>query len=348
MNDELEQANKERRNSITAKQLAQILGISEAAVSMALNGKPGVSKERRAEIIEAAKEYGYDFSRINDHYKGGNILFYLFSKYRTIIDNTEFFNAVIKSVERACKNEQVYLTIEYVSDINFLVKLLKEASKKMMTGVLLLGTEMSEAELSEIQSISVPIIVMDCVYDTLPFNYVCINNRQGAYIATQFLLKQYHTQPGYLKSDFNIVNFRERADGFYNAIRSVGLSPSRSIIHRLSPSIEGAYSDMKQILENGEKPVRCYFADNDLIAIGAMRALKEFGYRIPRDVAIIGFDNIAMSAKSEISLSSIDVPKDWIGPIAVSRLLIVMKNTQSYTANTLINGVLICRRTTDL
>ena len=61
---------------------------------------------------------------------------------------------------------------------------------------------------------------------------------------------------------------------------------------RLSPSQEGAYEDMKALLVSGEKPAPCYFADNDLIAIGAMKAMKDAGYHIPEDVSIVGFDDL--------------------------------------------------------
>ena len=67
-----------------------------------------------------------------------------------------------------------------------------------------------------------------------------------------------------------ITGFEERSDGFYKAIRRNGMSTSRSIVHHLSPTVEGAYSDMKTLIENGDQLARCYFADNDLIATGTI------------------------------------------------------------------------------
>ena len=65
------------------------------------------------------------------------------------------------------------------------------------------------------------------------------------------------------------------------------MSTSRSVVHHLSPSVDGAYCDMKAVIKSGDELVRCYFADNDLIAAGAMRALSEAGYRIPEDISVI-------------------------------------------------------------
>ena len=87
---------------------------------------------------------------------------------------------------------------------------------------------------------------------------------------------------------------------------------------------------MKEILNAGEKLAPCYFADNDLIAVGAMKALKEYGYRIPEDIAIVGFDNIPMSTIIEPALTTIHVPKQYMGKIAVQRLITLLteKGTQ--------------------
>ena len=87
------------------------------------------------------------------------------------------------------------------------------------------------------------------------------------------------------------------------------MSTSKSLVLRLPPSQEGAYEDMKRLFQSGEKPVDCYVADNDLIAFGAMMALKEAGYRIPKDVAIIGFDDVPACEYVNPPLSTVMVPK---------------------------------------
>lgn len=333
--------------AITAKELAKKLGISEAAVSMALNGKSGVSKKRRDEIISAAKNYGYDFTRISEHFTGGEVRFMIFTKNNAVVDNTQFFNALIKNVESACKKRNVRLSTLYFYDIKSLVAAVNSVASTIQTGILLLATEMSETELASISHIDVPIVIMDALFDSLPFHYVCINNRQGAFLATDFLLRKFHVQPGYLQSSYGIINFQERANGFFNAIRNVGLSTSQCIVHRLSPSLEGAYADMKSIIANGDKLARCYFADNDLIALGAIKALQECGYKIPRDVAVIGFDNIPLCSKSAPSLSSVDVKKYELGESAIELLVSLMRKKPDCSFSLMLNTSLIMRSSTD-
>ena len=83
---------------------------------------------------------------------------------------------------------------------------------------------------------------------------------------------------------------------------------------------------MQTLLSEGITPERCYFADNDLIAIGAIRALKEAGWRIPEDVSIIGFDDIPLCDYISPPLTTIHVPKQAMGETAVRRLLTMIED----------------------
>ena len=95
-------------------------------------------------------------------------------------------------------------------------------------------------------------------------------------------------------------------------------------MHHLAPMIEGAYQDMRAIIQRGEKLATCYFADNDLIAAGAMKAFREAGYKIPEDIAIIGFDNTSLCELLDPPLTTVNVPKQAMGKFAVTRLLSLM------------------------
>lgn len=328
--------------SINAKEIAKLMGTSEATVSMALNGKPGVSEKKRAEIIRCAKENGYDFSRLKNTYtESVHLLIYL--KHGAIIGDTPFFNSLFKGAEQACKLNQLNLYIKYISSLAELLAALRHISSQLKSGVILLGTEMTPEELTAVRETNVPVVVLDNTCFHMPFNSVSIHNTQGAYFATKHLLEQFKVQPGYLRSGYAIANFNERADGFYRAVRSVGMSASQSIVHYLAPSLEGSYSDMAEILRRGEATARCYFADNDLIAAGAMKAFTEAGYKVSKDVAFVGFDNIPMCTMLSPALSSIDVPKHFLSSYAVERLISIMKDPHQPPTLTLLDTELICR-----
>lgn len=330
--------------SITAKELAQKLGLSAAAVSMALNNKPGVSESTRDRVLKAAKEYGFDFSRqrLTEESKKGTIAFLMYRRHGAVVGDTLFFSSLSEGVANACRTTGYRMNMQYLHKENCRAELrnLLGADTK---GVILLGTELRAEDFAPFATFPLPMVVLDTYFEGITKDCVLINNIQGAFTATNYLISKRKQQPGYLRSSYSIGNFEERADGFYKAIRRNGLSPSASVVHRLAPSVEGAYADMKALIEQGEKLASCYFADNDLIAAGAMRALKEAGYRVPEDIGIIGFDNTSMCEITEPPLTTIHVPKQAMGQLAVERLTSIMDGKPSANIKIEISTTLVKR-----
>lgn len=309
--------------SITAKQLAAMLGLSESAVSLALNNKPGVSRATRERVFEAAKENGFEFFRksFTTDQKKGVICFTIYKKSGAVVDDTPFFSALTDGVSICCLKEGYDCVIRYLYEDDDLENQIYAIEKSHFSGIIVLATEMVEERLKVFDLLTSPIVFLDSYFEKPQYNFILINNIQGAFMATSHLIKRRRTQPGYLRSSFWISNFEQRADGFYKAIRAAGMSTSQSHVIRLTPSQSGAYHDMKTLLNSGEKLADCYFADNDLIAIGAMQALKEAGYRIPEDVAIVGFDDMPSCEYVNPPLSTINVPKVCLGETATLRLI---------------------------
>lgn len=334
--------------SVTAKEIAKKLNISETAVSMALNNRPGVSTQTRKRIIQQAEMMGYDFSKLsrkaNNH---GDIYYIIYRAHNAILNYTPIFNELIEGIEQECRNNDYRLkTLQIYEHIDDLEKCLEDLRYKGCIGIILFGTEMSESVAKQFYSLNIPIVLIDTYFDRVECSSISINNRQGAYFATNLLIETTHEQPGYLKSSYEIKNFNRRRDGFYKSIISHGMSKSKSIIHELSPSIEGAYSDMLEILNNGDDIAKCYFADNDLIAIGAMRAFKEKGYKIPEDISIVGFDNISESSIVEPALTTVDIPRKFMGQTAALQLIREIQFPIPHTVKTEISTSIVQRKST--
>ena len=104
---------------ITAKELAKQLNLSEAAVSMALNGKVGVSEKTRARVLAAAKQQGYDFSRIKEkqferEHPEGNILFLIFKKHGAVVADTPFFSDLQQGIVADTRNPCYRVLVRFV------------------------------------------------------------------------------------------------------------------------------------------------------------------------------------------------------------------------------------------
>lgn len=306
---------------MNAKELAEILNLSEAAVSFALNGRPGVSTNTRKRVLEAAKKYKYDFSRINQNKKKyGAVYYMMYKKYGSVVTSSEFFDSVEKYLRESCENAGYRFVLKQLMYGDDILSQIEHAIGKDCVGIVLLGTEMYREDFFPFVYIEHPIVLLDTYFYSTKMDCVLINNAEGAYQATRYLIQKRQQMPGYLHSSYRIYNFEERRAGYMKALRDSGMPASDAIIHMLPPSMEGAYKEMLHVLDSSDAIAPCYFADNDLIAAGAIKAFKRKGLSIPEDVGIIGFDNIPLCTYLEPTLTSIHVPVQAMCSLAVRQL----------------------------
>ncbi len=331
--------------AITAKEIAKKLGLSETAVSMALNNKPGVSTKTRQEVIRFAEACGYDFTKIKKHsHANGSIYVISYKAHNAILSYSPIFDELFDGIRMECQkgNYKVKIT-QFYEKTDILKDFFSDLRASDCIGIILIGTEIRPDICKQFLLLGFPIILLDTHFDCLECTSVLINNIQGAYFATDYLISLHHDQPGYLQSAYTISNFNERFEGYVRAIRENGMSPACSIIHRLSPSIENAMADMLEIIERKDALATSYFADNDIIAIGAIKAFKLCGYKIPEDISIIGFDNIPESRIVEPALTTMDVPRLFIGQTAAKVLIEQMNSKHRYPVKVEISTKMVKR-----
>lgn len=308
---------------ITAKELAKKLHLSATAVSMALNNKQGVSTKTRAMVIAEAEKYGYDFSKLSmKKNREGVIYCIIYRAHNAILNYTPIFSELTDGIEQECRKNGYHLkTLQIYEKTDDIQNFIEELRISECVGIILLGTEITAAACRKFLQLSVPVILLDSYFESVDCSSVLINNSQGAYLATNYLIDRTGKQPGHLCSSYKIENFTGRRSGFRQAVREHGMSVGKSVVHELSPSIDGAFSDMLEIIDSGDDLAQCYFADNDLIAIGAVKALKLRGYKIPEDIAIVGFDNISEGRVIDPSLTTIDIPRKFMGQTVAAQLI---------------------------
>jgi len=119
------------------------------------------------------------------------------------------------------------------TDIPAMASQLKELYEKEYHGILLLATEMTQEDFLPFQNLPCPLVALDCYYEDMNFDTVLINNVQGSYMATSHLIQKGFVRIGYLKSSFPIANFRERADGYFKALRSNNIKKNMDYVLEL-------------------------------------------------------------------------------------------------------------------
>lgn len=307
---------------ISAKELAKLINVSPATVSMVFNNKPGISDATKELVLSAAAKYGYRAKQPTTPSAAQRVIQMInYKKHGKVAADTPFFSQLTEGITQECTRQNCALHVSYFYENMDMAAQLAALKEVDCIGILLLATEMNREDFKKFKNFSVPIVVLDCYYDELNYDCVLINNIQGAFNATSYLIKCGHKKVGYLRSSIEISNFSERADGYYKALRSHNISTSHPYVHTISPTAEEGYRDMMEILKDKPELADAYFADNDIIAAAAMKAFRENGYRMPEEISIIGFDDMPLCDMMVPSLSTMKVKKKELGATAIQRLM---------------------------
>lgn len=300
------------KKSITIREIAAIAGVSPTAVSLVINGKKGVGEETRQTIHRVLKENNYLIQPKKARRAKQNIR--LVKNYKTDEEQQGKLSSIINAIEKECQKYSYNLIVSNLQSGNQ-SEIIQTIIDNPLDGVLLLGTETTDrASIEKIKQVETkaPLILFDHNMFFLNVDSIVIANTDIIFSAIEYLYKMGHRDIGYLHGNKSSdKNFYERKVAFQNALARFDLQ-EKAIIP-LSPTMSGAYEDMKQYLNSGRKVPAAVLAANDAIAIGAMKAMQEYGLCIPDDVSIIGIDDISYSEICTPQLTTMHMPCTLIG-----------------------------------
>ncbi|MGH4038309.1 MAG: LacI family DNA-binding transcriptional regulator [Sphaerochaeta sp.] len=329
---------------MTVREIAKLAGVSPATVSLVINNKPGVGDTKRMQVQKLIKELGYSAKQksVSSDIKK-NLLFLKIIKIGFLVDqNSGFINRIMDSIQEEC-NKCGY-TLQIYSIYDNYEKQLKELDYSQYDGIFLIGTEINETDYKGLDYIKKPFIVLD---NSMPFydcNTITMDNELMIINNIKYLSSTQETDFGYFRSSFNSQNFLERKRGVNIAVKRFNLQFDSKREFLLAPTLKDSYEGMKKYIEEGRYIPKIVCADNDIIAIGAMNALKEKGYRIPEDVSIIGFDDTFLAETNNPPLTTNHVQRTVIGKLATKRLIDQIKENSEIHDKTTVSGQLIIRK----
>jgi DNA-binding LacI/PurR family transcriptional regulator len=310
--------------------IAKKLGISKSTVSLAINNKPGVGVDTRKKILEIVRNSGYiPRTMIKNDQKNiynKTIKFLVFinpeKDYYESNISTSFFQQLINGMEKESAIYNYRLMFSSIRSNNFTETIKEVAKDEDYVGVVLLATNLGEEEVF-FASKNIPnLVVVDNIYDLLHANFVVINNRIGSYNACLYLINLGHKNIGYVQSKIRITNFCLRKEGFLTAIKRNNLEIGKDNFYTVRNDIRLAQKDFTILLKNQSRPLpTALFCENDYMAIGVIKALQDYGKKIPDDISIIGFDNVPESIAVQPELTTVNVNKTKMGELSIRMLL---------------------------
>ena len=313
----------------TLRDIAKRANVSPATVSNALNGRAGVSKSVQENILSIAREMGYQLNR-EPAKASRHVRLIIFRSHGMVVMDTQFFSELIESIQLECHRMELELLISHVSaqkDADFASQI-NAFRNEECAGIILLGTEMNEEELRQFSSFRSPMVVLDNLFRLEKVHSVVMNNWQAGYLAAEALYAAGHRDIQHITSSIGFNNMTDRQRGLTEGLKKYGLSLENEKIWPVRPTMNGAYEDMKALLQAGKRLPEAFFAANDIMAIGCMRAIREAGYQVPEDVSIIGMDDTSICLACTPQLSTVHVFRRELGQTVV-RTLFSLPDKQS-------------------
>jgi LacI family transcriptional regulator len=328
---------------MTIRDIAKLAGVSPAAVSIVLNNKKGVSDQTRATIQKIIKDLNYvPVQKVRSRLQTILCLKYV-SRGVFVEENEGFISAIVNAMSESCKKNQYKLVMLQIKDR--VAAAVNEIDFSEVCGVIVIASELPSSMYEDLRMIPVPFLVVDNMMPGTNYACVGIDNAENVYTALKYCKTCGYHSIGYIKSSYVSENLSARGEAWNKYASLLGFAFEPENVYAVGPTLLESYEDLDRQLKKADRPElpECFFVDNDTIAIGAMRALHDNGYRIPDDVALIGFDDVPFSAVSSPSLTTIHVHRAAIGRQAIRQLLHIIRNPMATPAKTAYAGDLIVR-----
>lgn len=330
---------------VTIEDIAKIAGVSKATVSRVLNNSPdGVGPETRIKVQNIIGKMNYS----NDRSGLANLAMRSRSIALIIPDITNpFFADIAKAVETQAKQEG-YMVI--LANTDFLeeneVKCLASIVAKKIDGIILVSSgEYTQKEHLLPEKYGIPMILLDRkLIGEHEWFGVYADNEYASFRACEILIGNGSKDIVFLSGPLEVSTSRERLAGYKIGLEQHGIAYNPKIVKRGNYTVESGYNAIVELECAGEK-YSAILAANDMMALGALKALKEFSYRVPEDVELIGFDNISFAQYCDPPLSTIQQPTVEMGTKAMKMLLRVIDG-KTATESVRLQPKFLTRKTT--
>ncbi|SEF79132.1 transcriptional regulator, LacI family [Caloramator fervidus] len=294
---------------VTIKDVAEKAGVSPSTVSRVIADSPRISEKTKQKVRKAMEELGYHpnaiaQSLVNRTTKTIGIVMPQ-SAERVFLN--PFFPEALRGITKyAHEKEYCILLTTGNTEKEQLESLKSIVYGGRVDGLILMYSRVNDVILNEIIKLDIPFSMIGRPFNGEEINYVDNDNIKAAYEATKFLINMGHKRIGLINGSLNLVVSLDRFEGYKRALLENNIDIDETLLTSSDFVQQGGYDCMKMLLSSKNLPEAVLVTD-DLMAFGAIRAIKEAGYRVPDDISILSFNNIPLCEHATPPLSSVDI-----------------------------------------
>lgn len=302
----------------TIREVASRAGVSPTTVSHVINNTRFVSADARQRVLDAMAELNYRPNVLARSLRRGETRTLglilpdsanpFFAEIARAIEDTAFrngYNVILGNSENELTKEQVYVDV---------------LVNKQVDGLIFVATGDHSPSLEQLVNDGLPVVVVDRRLSDLEVDTVLTDNLQGGLTATRYLLDLGHRRIACITGPSNLTPSAERVIGYRQALEERSLPVDETLIRKGDFHPHSGYLAVSQLLHRQPRPT-AFFICNDMMAIGALRALAEAGLHVPQDCSLVGYDDIELASYVTPPLTTIRQDKNAMAEAAVQLLL---------------------------
>ncbi|MCD8121747.1 MAG: LacI family transcriptional regulator [Clostridiales bacterium] len=301
--------------------VAKAAGVSLATVSRVVRGQDCVRRDTREKVLRAIDDLNYTPNALARQLRTQETKIVI-----VIVPDIKnaFFHEILFGIEtEATKNGYQVLIADMHNEPTIEKHYFHAIQQRQVDGIISLSSNIAYELIEQVAEESPIIVACQYLKDSSVPN-ITIDNVAAAKTAVDHLLNMGHRNIAFLGGPMDSLLYQDRYQGYLSALKSRNLPVNPHLIADTEPSIMGGYDGMESLLAL-EPSVSAVFAAGDTMAIGAIKALKSSGRRVPEDCAVVGFDDIELSSIWEPTLTTIRQPKYQIGTQSFLKLLKLMR-----------------------
>lgn len=325
------------------RDVAHLAHVSVQTVSAVVNGKPGITKETQTRVLRAIDQLGYRPFSIARSLRTRQTQ----SIALVVHDISNPYFAAIAGVAEDVARSAGYSMVLYNThdDVDREADYILRATGSWVDGVIFVSTKDHMKSLETLRRAGIPSVAVERIPDEYSGPSVTMDNERAGRMAAEHLLALGHRQFAHITGPLWLRSSRSRLAGFRSTIEEAGLTLPEARAIEGDWECESGYQATRQLLLQTPLPT-AFFAGNDRMAIGALLALHQTGFRVPEDVSIVGLDDIEVAAYQIPPLTTIRQSFVELATRGVELLLDILAGREPAAANIVIEPIWVERQST--
>jgi LacI family transcriptional regulator len=310
----------------TLEEVARLAGVSRSTVSRVVNDHPNVRTETKERVWEAIRRSGYQPNVVARSLVTNRtqIIGMVIPEAVTKVFTDPFFPLLLRGATEVCNNHHYQLLLSlFTAPEDQEQDCQRVLSSGYLDGVIVASSLMDDPLIPNVLSSGIPLVSIGRHPDK-QVHYVDSDNVGGARMAVEHLIRLGHRRIATITGRLGMNAGQDRLEGYRQALIVHSISVKEDLIAEGDFTERSGMMAMQRLLSASPTAV---FAANDVMAIGALKALRAVGLKVPQDIALIGFDDIPIASLIEPSLTTVRQPIERMGSMAADLLLNLLQSS---------------------